>query len=110
MARTKQTARKSTVRVVPHVPDEVAPPKRPRDDTELLEAIPAAVPPPPTKRRRLGEHPVLRNKIHWRIHSLAGLVAEHTPAMARHSERMDRLIEKVKHQFLEELEDMSVDE
>lgn len=108
MARLKQTARKSTVRIVPEVSESEARQgiKRPRDDTELLEAIPAA----PAKRRRLGEHKELRNKIHWRIHTLNALVAETIPAMARHSHRMDELIERIKHQFIEEIEDMSLDE
>jgi len=110
MARTKQTARKSTVRVVPYVSDDdddaavvvvTQGTKRAREDEPNADANDR-----PTKRQTFDVDLVLRNKIHWRIHSLATVITEHCPAMLEYHEHIDRIIENAKDTIIEDLETM----
>jgi hypothetical protein len=106
MARTKQTARKSVTRTSPPVSDESSSSekgtKRPLDTPDPS--------PRPVKKAALGCDMLLRNKIHFRMHSIADLVTAHKPSMQENAELMDRAIERAKHQLIEELEQMLVDD
>jgi len=106
MARTKQTARKSTVHVTPPVPEDadaavvVVGTKRPLDDPE---------PDPPAKRVALGMDKPLRNKIHWRMHSVVTFIVEAYPSMRDNTELLDRAMERAKNTFIDEFETMLID-
>jgi len=116
MARTKQTARKSAVRVTPPVSDESSSSSSSpdRDDQRTKRPLEQDITgdadlQSPTKKVRLGNDPLIRNKVHFRIHSIADLVKERYPSMAMNGELMDRSIERAKHQLLDELEEMLID-
>lgn len=107
MARTKQTARKSVTRTSPPVSDESS------SSSEQGTKRPLDTPDPsprPVKKVALGCDALLRNKIHFRMHSIADLVTERYPSMRENAELMDRAIESAKHQLIEELEQMLVDD
>ena len=109
MARTKQTARKSVDRKTPPVSDDDSSSEQGEKRAREVEE-PDPKHQPPLKRRALGADPLLRNDIHWRIHSITSLVTKRFPAMATNSELMDRAIERAKHQLLDEIEAMQIDE
>lgn len=123
MARTKQTARKSVDRRAPIIIDSNESSSSEHSDasssSEHAQGIKRAreniarddepAPEPPRKKIALGQDPLLRNKIHFRMHSIADLVTERFPSMRANTELMDRAIERAKHALLDELEEMLID-